>query len=330
MSADKLLTVLFNAGIGVSIIATVMSLGMAFTVADVVAPLRRWVLVVLLVVLNCLLIPAAAWGLFSVFGIKPAYVIGGTLAAIGAAGPSGLKAAQLARHAHLPLAVSVVIVMQLVNLVAVPLWAGQVVTGASISAVTILKNLLELVLLPLAIGLLIRWRYADHATSWQPGLVKLANLALGLALVAGLAVNWSTIVSMFGSRVLLASLVVVLVALAAGALVGGRDGPARTSTGLVSGMRFCSLGLIIIGTQLHGNPSYLGPAIVFALVDTFVVIFLAVELGRRKPATAASTAPSGRKHRGGFRRGCQPARFAARSPGGIDACLGGGDPEARC
>jgi hypothetical protein len=38
MSADKLLTTLFNAGIAVSIIATVLSLGMSFTAAQVLAP----------------------------------------------------------------------------------------------------------------------------------------------------------------------------------------------------------------------------------------------------------------------------------------------------
>ena len=171
----------------------------------------------------------------------------------------------------LPLAVSAVIVLQLLNLIAVPLWAGQVVSGASISAVTILKDLLLLVLIPLAIGLAVRWRYPDHAKGWQPELVKVANLALGLALIAGIAVNWSTIVSLLGSRVLLASLVVVIVSLAAGYFVGGRDAPARASTGLVTGVRFTALGLIIIGTQLHANRDYLGPAIVFALVELILV-----------------------------------------------------------
>jgi len=59
------------------------------------------------------------------------YVPGLVLATIGAGSAASLKAAQLARRADLPLAVSVVVVLQLVNIVAVPLWAGQVVTGAS-------------------------------------------------------------------------------------------------------------------------------------------------------------------------------------------------------
>ena len=56
----------------------------------------------------------------------------------------------MSRRADLPLAVSAVIVLQLLNLVAVPLWAGQVVSSASLSAVMILKDLLELVTIPSA------------------------------------------------------------------------------------------------------------------------------------------------------------------------------------
>ena len=154
-------------------------------------------------------------------------------------------------------------------------------SGASISAATILKNLLALVLLPLVVGLVVRSRYAENAARWRPELVKIANLALGLALIAGLAVNWSTIVSLFGSLMLLASLAIAVLALVLGLLVGGREPSVRTTTGLVSGLRFSSLGLIIIGTQLNGNPDYLGPAIVFALVDMVVCMFVAVEIGRK-------------------------------------------------
>ena len=59
------------------------------------------------------------------------------------------------------------------------------------------------------------------------------------------------------------------------------DSPAFTLTGTVSVFRFASLGRIIIGAQLHGNPVYLGLAITFALVDFIVPLALAVELGHR-------------------------------------------------
>ena len=294
MSADQLLTALFNAGIVISVGATVLSLGMTFAVAQLLAPLRRVGLVVTMVVLNAVVIPAVAWGVAKGLPINDAYVGGLVLATLGAGSAAGIKAAQLAKNADLPLAVSIVVVLQLVNIVSVPIWAGQVVSGASLSAWDILKSLLLLVLIPLIVGLVVKARYPDLAAEWTGGLVKIANLALVIAIAAGISVNWQTIVDLLGSWVLVTSLLIIVIALALGLLFGGKNGQTRTTTGLVSGMRFGSLGLIIIGTQLGGNPDYLGPALVFALLDVLLPIVLAIEIGRRAllgtpaGATAAS------------------------------------------
>ena len=308
MSAQHLLAALFNAGIAISVSATVLSLGMTFTVGELVAPLHRTLLVIAMVAVNAVIIPAAAWGIAEVSPMASKYVPGLVLATLGAGSAASLKATQLARRVDLPLAVSVVVVLQLINIVAVPLWAGRVVTGASISAWDIAKSLLLLVLLPLVVGLFARARYADHAKNWQPELVKAANLALVVALVTGIAANWSTIVSMFGSWVIVTAIVIIIVAgvlgLLSGLLLGGRSAEVRTTTGLVSVFRFASLGLIIIGAQLHADPVYLGPALTFALVDFILPLALAVELGHRAgrrnqrpssaPAAASPTAPSSR------------------------------------
>jgi BASS family bile acid:Na+ symporter len=290
VTANQLLTALFNAGIVISVGATVLSLGMSFTVGQLVAPLRRVGLVVAMVLLNALVIPAVAWGIAKASPMDSQYVPGLVLATLGAGSAASLKAAQLAKRADLPLAVSLAVVLQLVNIIAVPLWAGKVVTGASISAWDIVKSLLALVLLPLVGGLFVRARYVDHAKVWQPELVKGSNLALVIAMATGIAANWSTIVSMFGSWVSVTALGIILVAGVLGLLLGGRSAEVRTTTGLVSSFRFGSLGLIIIGTQLDGNPTYLGPAIMFALVDFILPIAVAVEIGRRAGAT--ESAPS--------------------------------------
>jgi BASS family bile acid:Na+ symporter len=294
MSADQLLTALFNAGIAISIGATVLALGMTFTVGQLTAPLRRVGLVVAMVGLSAVVIPAIAWGIAAGLPIKDTYVDGLVLATLGAGSAGAIKAAQLAKRADLPLAVSMVVVLQLVNIVSVPIWAGQVVSGASLSAWDILKSLLELVLIPLIVGLIARARYADHAREWTAGLTKIANIALVIALAAGISVNWQTIVDLFGSWVLVASIVIAAIALALGTLLGRKSAETRTTTGLVSGMRFGSLGLIIIGTQLNGNAGYLGPALVFTLLDFVLPLVLAIEIGRKTaPKTsAAATATS--------------------------------------
>lgn len=288
MTATEALNALFNAGIALSVGATVLSLGMTFTVRQLVAPLRRVWLVVVMVVVNAVIIPGLAWGIAKASPMDSAYVPGLVLAALGAGSAASLKGGQLSKRVDLPLAVSVVVVLQLVNIVAVPLWAGEVVSGVSISAWDIVKSLLALVLLPLVAGLLLRARYTDRAPVWQPELVKVANLALVVALTTGIAANWSTITSMFTSWVIITSVVIIVTAGAVGLVVGGRRAETRMTTGMVSVFRFGSLGLIIIGTQLNGDPTYAGPAITFALIDFLVPLALAVELGHRARPTAAS------------------------------------------
>jgi predicted Na+-dependent transporter len=281
VTAQHLFTVLFNAGIAISIGATVASLGMTFSVRQIIEPLRRVGLIVAIVVLNAVVLPFAAWGIAKASPMSGQYVDGLVLATIGMGSAGALKAAQLAKRADLALAVSAVVVLQIVDIVAVPLWAGHVVSGASISAWAIVKDLLLLVLAPLAVGLLLSARYPENAKEWQPQLVKVSNLALVIALATGIAANWSTIVTMFGSWVIVTAIVIVIVGLLLGALLGGRKAETRNATTLVSGMRFGSLGLIIIGTQLHGAANYIGPAITFSLVDLILPMLLAVEIGRK-------------------------------------------------
>ena len=73
-------------------------------------------------------------------------------------------------------------------------------------------------------------------------------------------------------------------------VVGGGNAQTRTTTALVTGMRFASLGLIIIGTQLGGDGDYLGPALTFALLDFLLPVVAAVEFGRKQVVSSASTA----------------------------------------
>ncbi len=149
-----------------------------------------------------------------------------------------------------------------------------------------------LVLAPLAVGLFLKARYPDNSKEWQPGLVKVSNIALVIALATGIAANWKTIVTMFGSWVNLTAIIVVVVGLVAGALFGGKNPETRVTTTLVSGMRFAALRLIIIGTQLHWAANYIGPAITFALVSLIIPMAVAVEIGRKVPTTSSDD-PSG-------------------------------------
>jgi BASS family bile acid:Na+ symporter len=197
------------------------------------------------------------------------------------------------------LGVSLVVILMLVNIVAAPLWAQAVVTGASVSTWMIIKDLLLLVLVPLVIGLAIKARYAEHATKWGPQLERVSNIALVIAIAAGIAVNWHDLVDLLGSRVIIVSTVVVVAGAALGWVAAFPQRDMAIASSMVSAMRFTPIGLVVIMTQLDGNGTYLAPALVFALVDTIVPFVLGLEIGRW--TTAHTSTPT------------QPARAAASS-----------------
>jgi BASS family bile acid:Na+ symporter len=300
MTAEHLFNAIFDASVAVMILALVTGLGLSLTVGQILAPLRRvWVLVAT-VVANSVLVPLVGIGVCHALPLSTESRVGVELAAMAAAGPVGMKAAQLSKRADMALALSFTIALQLVNIAAAPLWAKQIVTGATVDPWTIVKDLLLLVLAPLLIGQVLRARHGEHAEAWQAGLEKISNMALLVAIVVGLAVNWKLFTSAIGSWVIVASVVIVFASMVLGWLAGRvGDSHAAISISMVAGMRFTPVGLIVIATVLHNDGAYLIPALIFSLVCTVIPIVLGLELGRaaakvrkKEPAEMAPAVPA--------------------------------------
>jgi BASS family bile acid:Na+ symporter len=281
VTAHDLFNAIFNASVAVMIVALVTGLGLSLTLLQILAPLRRvWVLVAA-VIANSVLAPLVGIGVCHALPLSTESRVGVELAVMAAAGPVGMKAAQLSKRADMAMALSFTIVLQVLNIVAAPLWAKQIVTGATVDPWTIVKDLLLLVLAPLVIGQVLRARHPEHAEGWQAGLEKISNMALLVAIVVGLAVNWKLFSSAIGSWVIVASVVIVVVCMVLGWLAGRvGDSQAAITLSMVAGMRFTPVGLIVIATVLHNEGAYLIPALIFSLVCTVIPLVAGLELGR--------------------------------------------------
>lgn len=297
MSAQQLFNAIFDASVAVMILALVTGLGLSLTLQQILAPLRRvWVLVATLVA-NSVLAPLVGIGVCHALPLSTESRVGVELAVMAAAGPVGMKAAELSKRADMAMALSFTIALQVVNIVAAPLWAKQIVTGASVDPWTIVKDLLLLVLVPLVVGQVLRARHGEQAKGWQAGLEKVSNMALLVAIVVGLAVNWKLFTSAIGSWVIAASVIIVIVCMTLGWLAGRvGDAHAAITISMVAGMRFTPVGLIVIATVLHNDGAYLIPALIFSLVCTVIPIVLGLELGRATgkagKTEAAKSAPA--------------------------------------
>ena len=300
MSAQHLFNAIFNAGLVTMLLTLIASLGMTFSIKQLLQPLRRVWLVVGTIVVNSALAPLVAIGVCHLLPLTSKAAIGVEITTIAAAGPACMKACELTKRADMAMAVSFTTMLQLVNIIVAPLWAKAIVTGAKVNPWSIAADLLFLVLLPLAVGLILRSRYPEHRDGWKAGLEKVSNIALYIVLAAGLAANWKDIITIVGSWVILASVVIAVVYIILGWAVAFRNQQAAVTISMISAMRFTPIGLVVISTVLHNQGAYLAPALVFALVGgTIIPLGAGAELGKyftsaeRKPAPAAAPAPAG-------------------------------------
>src|SRR5690349_2394559 len=148
-------------------ISTMLAMGMGLTVREVIAPLRnvRFLLAALLV--NFLIVPAAAWLLAALLGLAPDLRIGLLLLACAAGAPMVPKLAQIAQG-HAATAVALVTLLIVVTVVFAPLALPLLLPGVTVDSGAIVTSLVGQMLVPLAIGIFMRERWEEEAAEYRP------------------------------------------------------------------------------------------------------------------------------------------------------------------
>ncbi len=273
---------LWAAGIGI---------GMDHSIREVLAPLRRGGLFGRVALVDVLVLPPLVWALVKVFQVPSGYATGLLLVGIASAGPLGLKAAQIA-GADAVTALSLVVVLELANLAAIPLWSAILLpSDASIDVANIVLTLAAVVLLPLVVGLACRRLIPAFSARLSPILPKVANVALVVAVGAVLLRDGDAVVRAVGERVPFVAALAVLAALALGWLAGGPDRETRGAAALVTGIRANALALTVAASSFPDRPDVRAGVVVFALFSIIVPLVAALLLGRRSEAASPSVSP---------------------------------------
>lgn len=289
---DSALDDLYLMALAASLWGAGLALGLTRGRAELVAPLRRPGLVTRVTVADVVLVPLLVWGLVRIARIPDDYAIGLLLVGASAAGPLGIKAAALAR-ADEAAALCLVVVLELVNLVAIPVWATLLLpAGTELDPVPLLGALLGLVLAPLAVGLALRRPLAARAT----GLARRAGTAstamLAVAVIAYLARDGDVVVAALDERVPLIAGLAVLGALGLGWLAGGPTRETRAAAALVTGVRANAVALAIASTSFPDRPDVRAGVVVFALFSITLPLVAAALAGRRAERVAPASAPA--------------------------------------
>ena len=264
----------------VFVVSSMLAMGLSLTVSQIVAPLRNARLVVVALVLNFIAVPLIAVGIDALLSLDDGLYIGLILMATAAGAPFLPKLGEAAKG-NIAFSVGLMVLLMVVTVVYMPVVVPLLISGVEIDPWDIASSLIFLMLLPLGIGLFMKWRYQKAADGLQPAMAQTSTVAIAILLVTGVIVNFTAILDIIGTGGFIAILLFLVGAFILGYFGAGRDAGMRSVLGLGTAQRNLSAAMVVAGQNFASDPDVLTFIIVAGIVGLLVLMPLAGELGRR-------------------------------------------------
>lgn len=279
MTLSELLTAVAQISGLLFIITSMLAMGMSLTIAQILEPLKNVRLVILALVANFVLVPILAYAITLVIPLEQSLQIGLIVLATAAGAPFLPKLVQGAKG-DIAFGVGMMVLLMVVTIIYLPIVLPLLLPGVSINPWDIAKSLIVLMLIPLAIGLLMKSHSPESSDHWQPLMNKISSLALLILLVVALGLNVSNILNLIGSLGLLAMLIFIIGCLLIGFLLGGREPAERSVMMLGTAQRNVSAAILVSAQNFSGTNT-LPFVLVAALLLLLVLLPTAKRLGGR-------------------------------------------------
>lgn len=273
--------------------SSMLTVGLSHTFAEVFAPFRRVSRVLGALVASFVLAPLAAVLVIRIFDLKVEHALGLFLLATAGGAPILVPLVRAARGDR-AIAARLIVLLVSVTIVYMPLVVPWVlshpelshIARGRVSALAIAEPLLVNVLLPLAIGLVLRWRAASFAARVQPFSGRVAMLALVLLLVVTAILDMRDIIALFTTPAMAAVLTFTALAFVIGYACGGRERERRVVFGLGTGQRDIAVAAVV-ATQAIGDDQTLVMVLDGSLAAVLLLFAIALLL-RRAPGRWAA------------------------------------------
>ena len=268
----------------VFVVSSMLGVGLALTVNQILAPLRNLRVVSLALLGNFVLMPLGAFVIARFLRLDEP--LGVALLLLGtAAGAPFLPLLARISKGNLAYAVGLMVLLMVVTVAYMPLVLPLLLEGVSVDPLKIARSLVLLMLVPLAIGLLVKARLSGVAASTQPFLNKLSTLSLAVLIVLLLITNAQNVVNLFGTRGILASILFIVVGCGVGWVLGGPGADMKSVSSLGTAQRNIAASLVV-GGQNFDDPLVVVMVVVVAIVGLLILMsfgrFLAGPLEARQ------------------------------------------------
>jgi BASS family bile acid:Na+ symporter len=264
----------------VFVLSSMVAMGLGLTIAQIIAPLRSIRLVVLSLVANFILMPLAAIALAKLLRLDEPLGVGLLLLGAAAGAPFLPKLAQLAKG-NLAFSVGLMVLLMVVTVGYLPLVLPMLLPGVSVNPAKIARSLFLLMLLPLAGALLVKAKLPAIAARVKPPLDKISSLSLIAVILLLIVVNFKSVLTVFGTRGILAGLLFIGIAYGVGWLLGGPAPDTRIVLGQGTAQRKIAAALVV-GGQSFSDPKVVVMVVVVAIVGLLILMPLSRKLAGRQ------------------------------------------------
>jgi BASS family bile acid:Na+ symporter len=268
------------------VVSSMLAVGLSLSVTQILGPLRNLKLVSLALVANFILIPMSAYGIAWLLRLDEPLGVALILLGTAAGAPFLPLLARLSKG-NIAFSVGLMVLLMIVSVGYMPLVLPFLLKGVSVDPLQILRSLVLLMMLPLAIGLVVKARFSSAAAKIQPPLSRIASLTLILLIGLLLVTNIQNVISLFGTRGVLASVVFLAVASAIGWLMGGADATTKPVMALGTAQRNIAAALVV-GGQNFTDPRVVVMIVVVAIVGLLLLMPLARFFGTKAEASASA------------------------------------------
>ncbi len=189
----EILSVILKVSLLVFVVSSMLAMGLSLTVGQIIDPLRSLRVVMIALAANFVAVPLIGWAIGELLSLDEGLSIGLTIMATAAGAPFLPKLAAAAKG-DLAFSVGLMVMLMVVTVAYMPLVLPLLISGVEVDPWAIASSLIFLMLLPLAIGLLVRWRYESTAGGLQPLMTQTSSIAIAVLLAAGVIVNFDDIV----------------------------------------------------------------------------------------------------------------------------------------
>jgi BASS family bile acid:Na+ symporter len=278
---------LANLSVLIFVITSMLAMGLSLTVAQILQPLRNLRLVGKALLANFVLVPLVAYVLVTLIPLDHSLAIGLMLVGTAAGGPFLPKLVQFSK-ANIAFGVGLMVLLMVVTIVYMPLVLPLLLPGTTVNAGSIAASLVVLLLIPLAIGLLLKRWNDEIADTLQPTFNRISTIFLIVLIVLYLALDYQTILSTFGTGAIGVALVFILISFGIGYVLGGPARDTKPVLGIGTGLRNISAAFVVVIANFATNFRVMEMVLVVGLIEVIVLMIVSGEIGKR--ARRAGTA----------------------------------------